>query len=211
MVSGLTFVPNNRTDYLLTAFVQDEIGLVDRRLSMTLGTKMLRTNFTGRRSGAQRTTALDTGGAADRLGSVYPCGANPFRLRGEFLFLDWSPKRHEPYFARFNPNPNFAPEQLNGYEAGSVGLIGKRLYLDLTGFYNHYHDLFSEDLAGGFYRIGPGSEHYLLAGSIRHGLYGYYQRSGNRTGMETGRLLEAARIVFISAHESGKVDRTPGM
>ena len=35
----------------MTAFVQDEIGLLDRRLSLTLGTKLLRTNFTG--SGAE--------------------------------------------------------------------------------------------------------------------------------------------------------------
>ena len=46
VVSGLTFVPAARTDYLLTAFAQDEIRLRDR-LSLTLGTKLLRTNFTG--------------------------------------------------------------------------------------------------------------------------------------------------------------------
>ena len=37
---------NKRTDYLVTGFVQDEIGLVDQRLSLTIGTKLLRTNFT---------------------------------------------------------------------------------------------------------------------------------------------------------------------
>jgi iron complex outermembrane receptor protein len=55
-----------------------------------------------------------------------------------------------PTFARFNANPNFAPEQLNGYEVGYRQLIGKNLYLDLAGFFNHYHDLFSEDITGGF-------------------------------------------------------------
>src|SRR5581483_10436892 len=46
VVSGLTFTPANRTDYLITAFLQDEITLVPDRLAVTLGTKWLRTNFT---------------------------------------------------------------------------------------------------------------------------------------------------------------------
>src|SRR5580704_10825537 len=47
VVSGLQFVPNKRTDYLITAFFQDQIGLVEQRLSLILGTKLLKTNFTG--------------------------------------------------------------------------------------------------------------------------------------------------------------------
>jgi iron complex outermembrane receptor protein len=46
VVSGLTFLPAIRTDRLLTAFVQDEITLVPKVLSLTIGTKLLNTNFT---------------------------------------------------------------------------------------------------------------------------------------------------------------------
>ena len=46
IVTGLQFAPFHRTDYLATGFIQDEIGLVDQRLTLTLGTKLLRTNFT---------------------------------------------------------------------------------------------------------------------------------------------------------------------
>jgi iron complex outermembrane receptor protein len=35
---------------------------------------------------------------------------------------------------------------LNGYELGSRSLAGKNFYVDIAGFYNHYGDLFSEDL-----------------------------------------------------------------
>jgi hypothetical protein len=41
-----------------------------------------------------------------------------------------------PYFARFNANPNFRSEQLNGYEAGYRRLLGRQLYFDVTAFYN---------------------------------------------------------------------------
>lgn len=47
VVSGLTFLPNTRTDQLYTAFLQDDVGVVDERLKLVLGTKVLRTNFSG--------------------------------------------------------------------------------------------------------------------------------------------------------------------
>jgi hypothetical protein len=46
IVSGLTFTPIHRTDELYTGFFQDDISLVRDRLTLTLGTKLLHTNFT---------------------------------------------------------------------------------------------------------------------------------------------------------------------
>ena len=45
VVSGLTFLPIHRTDDLYTGFFQDEISLLQHRLSLTIGTKVLHTNF----------------------------------------------------------------------------------------------------------------------------------------------------------------------
>src|SRR5262249_32767999 len=47
IVSGLYFLPGSRTDQLYTAFLQDDIGLIDDRLLLEVGTKLLRTNYTG--------------------------------------------------------------------------------------------------------------------------------------------------------------------
>src|SRR5581483_7908260 len=47
VVTGLTFVPDARTDQLYTMLLQDEIRLIDHRLPLIAGTKLLRTNFTG--------------------------------------------------------------------------------------------------------------------------------------------------------------------
>jgi iron complex outermembrane receptor protein len=44
-----------------------------------------------------------------------------------------------PFFGRFNANPDFAPEQLNGYEAGYRALIGRNFFVDIAAFWNHYH------------------------------------------------------------------------
>ena len=132
VVSGLQFVPYHRTDYLATGFLQDEIGLVERRLSLTLGTKFLRTNFTnGVDAGAERAASLDAGRQANRLGGLYPRPAHSFRFRGEFLSLGLY-RNHRRTGRRISrasiANPNFAPEQLNGYELGYRRLLGKNLY-----------------------------------------------------------------------------------
>jgi iron complex outermembrane receptor protein len=146
VVSGLQFVPNNRTDYLGTAFVQDQIGLVDQRLSLILGTKMLKTNFTNEVDFEPSVRLLWT---PDENQTIWAAFTHAIRTPSDseenFYLLGYigSTPNGTPYFARFNPNPGFAPEELNGYELGYRRQIGKKIYVDVTGFYNHYHDLFS--------------------------------------------------------------------
>ena len=63
---------------------------------------------------------------------------------------------------------------MNGYELGYRRLLGKKLYIDTTAYYNHYHDLFSEDLAGpAFVETTPAPAHLLLPAQFRNGLLGY--------------------------------------
>jgi iron complex outermembrane recepter protein len=176
VVSGLQFVPNKRTDYLLTAFIQDEIKLVPERLSLTLGSKLLRTNFTSGIDLEPSVRLLWTPGEKQSIWAAFThAERTPSDSEENFYLLGYIGQQNGiPFFARFNPNPNFAPEQLNGYEAGYRRLISKRLYVDLTGFYNHYHNLFSEDLAGGIYlESDPAPVHYLLPARFANGLYGY--------------------------------------
>lgn len=176
VVSGLTFRPNQRTDYLLTAFLQDEIGLIDRRLALTFGTKFLRTNFTSGVDLEPSARLLWTPTEQDSVWAAFthalrtPSDAEEnFDLSGYIT----TTAAGTPFFARFNANPDFAPEQLNGYELGYRRLVGQKLYIDVTGFYNHYHDLFSEDLTGPvFLETDPAPTHLLLPAQFRNGLYG---------------------------------------
>jgi iron complex outermembrane receptor protein len=86
-----------------------------------------------------------------------------------------------PFFARFNANPDFAPEKLNGYEAGYRTLLGKHFFVDLAAFWNHYHDLFSQDLAGPlttatslpFPATAPAGPYALITAQFRNDLYGF--------------------------------------
>ena len=175
VVSGLTFQPAERTDQLFTAFFQDEISLVNDRLSLSIGTKLLKTNFTGAQlepSGRLLWTPTATQ-------SVWVAFTHAVRTpsdaeRDFFLsgFIDVAPNGL-PFFARFNANRNFRSEQLNGYELGYRRLIGKNFYIDLAGFYNHYSDLFSEDITGTpFIETDPQPTHILLPAQFGNGLLG---------------------------------------
>jgi iron complex outermembrane recepter protein len=175
IVSGLYFLPKTRTDELFSAFFQDEIDLLPSRLSLSLGTKLLKTNYTGvqlqpsvrllwtptaRQSvWAAFTHALRTPSDAERA----------FYLSG---FIGVEPNGM-PYFARFNPNPDFHSEELNGYELGYRRLLWQKLYLDVDAYFNHYSDLFSEDIIGAPYvETSPAPTHLLLPAEFGNGLLG---------------------------------------
>jgi iron complex outermembrane recepter protein len=175
IVSGLYFLPKTRTDELFSAFFQDEIALVPDRLSLSLGTKLLKTNYTGvqlqpsvrllwtptknQTFWAAFTHAVRTPSAAERA----------FYLSG---FIGVEPNGM-PFFARFNANPDFRSEELNGYELGYRRLLGKSLYVDLDAFFNHYSDLFSEDIVGApFVETDPAPTHLLLPAEFGNGLLG---------------------------------------
>jgi iron complex outermembrane receptor protein len=175
IVSGLTFEPPQRTDKLLTAFLQDEIGIVENRLSFSLGTKFLRTNFTGLQLEPSARLLWTPTDKQSLWAAFTHAVRTPSDAERNFYLLgliEITPQGL-PYFARFNPNPNFRSEQLNGYEFGYRLLIRKKVYFDVASFYNHYSDLFSEDITGPPYlENNPAPAHLLLPADFGNGLLG---------------------------------------
>ena len=174
VVSGLTFSPLARTDTLYTAFLQDEIELVENRLTISVGTKFLRTNFTGLQ--LQPTgRVLWTPTASQTLWASFTHAVRTPSSAERNFFLSGYIGTYQglPYFARFNANPDFRSEQLNGYELGYRRLLARKIYLDAAFFYNHYSDLFSEDITGATYlETTPSPPHYLLPAEFGNGLLG---------------------------------------
>ncbi|MGH9515075.1 MAG: TonB-dependent receptor plug domain-containing protein [Terriglobales bacterium] len=175
IVSGLFFLPRKRTDELFTAFFQDEIDLLPNRLTLTAGTKLLKTNYTGvqlQPTGRLMWTPTDKQSiwAAFTHAVRTPSDAErAFYLSG---FAGFGPGGI-PFFARFNANPKFRSEELNGYEAGYRYLLRKELYFDLSAFYNHYSDLFSEGVTGGIsVENNPPPTHLLLPAAFGNDLLG---------------------------------------
>jgi iron complex outermembrane recepter protein len=215
VVDGLTFTPSQRTDQLYQGFVQDEISLVKNRLSIIAGTKVLKTNYTGALA-EPSARVLYTPTATQTLWAAYTHGLRtPADVERDFnlsSFLGYAPNGM-PYFASFNANSNFRSEQLNGYELGYRGLEVPNFYVDIAGFYNHYGDLFSEDLVGGpDIETNPAPTHLQLFAQFGNGLV------ASTTGMEVapaGRLKPWWRLrgsySFLDMHvERGKDSKDIG-
>lgn len=181
VVSGLVFDPANRTDYLATGFVEDDINLIDGKLMLTAGSKILRTNYTGF-DFEPSVRLLWTPTDSQTFWTSYTHALRtPSDAEEDFYLSSYlGTANGTELFARFNANPNFAPEKLNAYELGYRQLIRKNVYIDFAGFFNHYHDLFSQDLAGPIFLettlpfpvpVQP-PVHLLLPAQFENDLYG---------------------------------------
>lgn len=175
VLDGLEFLPQQRTDNLFTAFFQDEISLAERRLTFTVGTKLLHTNFTGINF-EPSARLLWTPSERETFWAAYTHAVRTPSDAEENFYLSGFTGTFAnglPVMARFNANPDFAPEQMNGYESGFRRLLGSSFYIDIASFYNHYHDLFDEEIAGAiFLEENPPPEHYLLPAIFGNGLLG---------------------------------------
>ena len=174
VVSGLTFIPATRTDQLYTAFLQDEFQLVPDRLSLTAGTKMLRTNYTGFEFEPSARLMFTPGKSQSIWAAFTHAVRTPSDAEEDFYLSGLTPlQANLPVFARFNGNHGFRPEQMNGVEVGYRQLMGKKMFVDLATFYNHYHDLFDEEITGSiFIESNPAPIHYLLPAQFGNGLLG---------------------------------------
>jgi iron complex outermembrane receptor protein len=193
VASGLTFLPFQRTDTLFTAFGQDEFSLVPGRLALTVGTKLLHTNFTD--IGAEPTARLLwTPNAKQTVWTAFSHALRtPSDAEENFYLLGLvSDASTLPLFARFNANHDFKPEKLDGFELGYRNLVRDNVSVDLAGFFNHYTDLFSEDITGEpFFEATPGPAHLLLPAQFGNGL------RGSTSGVEIApewRLTRALRL-----------------
>ena len=221
VVSGLTFTHIHRTDQLYTAFLQDEIALIPDRLTLTIGTKLLHTNFTEFEAEpsarlAWTITHNQTVWAAFTHAVRTPSDAEEnFTLSG---YIGGTPAGLQA-FAAFLPNPNFAPEQLNGYELGYRRLFGKDVLVDFAGFLNHYHDLFDEEVISDSFSLSdaPPPLHLLLPAQFRNGLLGH------TTGFEIAPEWRPAKfwrlrgsysyldLVLQKSPSSGDIGTIPGI
>ena len=172
LYSGLTFTPSHRTDQLYQGFLQDEITLTPNRVSLIAGAKVLKTNYTGV-LGEPDVRLLYTPTSTQTLWAAYTHAVRtPADVERDFnlsSFLGYSGGL--PIMARFSANPNFRSEQLNGYELGYRASAGPKFYVDLTSFYNHYGDAFSEDLVRAPYvETNPAPTHVLIPAQFGNGL-----------------------------------------
>lgn len=182
VVSGLVFAPLRRNDYTLSAFFEDDITLINNRLMLTAGTKILNTNYLHGVDFQPSVRLLWTPSERQTWWASFTHAVRTPSDAEEDFYLSSliGSANGTPVFARFNANDRFSPEKLNAWEIGYRQVLRRNFYVDLTGFFNRYHNLFSEDVTGGeslqttlpFPSPVPPPTYILLPAQFQNDLYG---------------------------------------
>jgi iron complex outermembrane receptor protein len=216
VATGLIFYPFNQLDYLLSGFLEDDITLAPNKLMLSLGSKVLSTNYTSVAFQPSIRMMWTPSAKASLWASFTHAVRTPSDAEEDFYLSSYlGMSGGLPFFARFNGNKKFSPEQLNGYEAGYRQLLTKNFFIDIATFYNRYHDVFSEDVTSPmilestlpFPVAVPPGLHYIINAEFGNDLYGS-TIGGEIAPMAAYKFLAAARIVFLHQYRFESCPRT---
>lgn len=135
--AGVAFLPDRRTQDLFSIFAQDEIGLRENRVHLTLGTKVEHNDSSGLEVQPNVRLAWTPDDRRTFWGAVSRAVRNPTRLDEDIQFLAGP-------LVILRGDPDFESEKLIAYEAGWRQQVRSDLSLDLAAFYNDYDDLRSQ-------------------------------------------------------------------
>ncbi|MFZ0738061.1 MAG: TonB-dependent receptor [Candidatus Acidiferrales bacterium] len=156
--------PNDDDSQYYNSFVQDEIALVPDRFFLTVGTKLIRDNFTG-------LALLPTARAAYALTSHQTLWAAVSRAVRTPAETDAAIRLNvagfpgpggTPVLVSIVGNPRIKNENLVAYEFGYRTTLGERLSLDLAAYYNDYDNQESTEPAAPFFESTPAPPHIVL-------------------------------------------------
>jgi len=134
----ISFVDPQRSLDLYSAFAQDDIALVDTNLHLTLGSKFEHNDFTGFEVQPSARVVWTPGGRQAWWGAVSRAVRTPSQAESDVVLKTTR--------VAILGNPDMLAEELTAYEMGYRLQPLDRLTLDLSGFYNHYDRLRSEEL-----------------------------------------------------------------
>lgn len=165
----VTFFPESRDDNLFTAFLQDDVTLVEDLLRLTIGAKFEHNDYSGFEL-QPNVRLLWTPGAGHTVWAAVSRAVRiPSRADGGIFFYNDT----YPPLSQYNPDPlplrtaiisspNFRSEELLAYELGyRVQPLGN-LSFDVATFFNTYKRLRNVEPLAPLYPDVP-SPHYLLA------------------------------------------------
>ncbi len=160
----VNFLPHQQTDSVYSGFIQDEIPILENRVSLTVGTKIQHNNFSGldfEPSGRVLWTPSDH---QSFWAAVTRAVRTPSRLDQDLALTGFvSAAPPFPVFLEIQGDPTFKPEQLLGYEGGYRTQVNSHLFVDIASFFNNYNDLQSLGAVSlGFAQSPPPSYTYVL-------------------------------------------------
>ena len=170
-VATLDILPHNRTNSIYSAFAQDEIALVDKRLWLTLGSKLEHNDYTGFEIQPSLRVVWTPTGAQSVWGGVTRAVRTPSRLESDFQysgFLGGTP----PTFVRIVGNPDFVSERIIGYESGYRTALTPDFYVDVAVYHNDHDNLQSLGAYSTVVETNPAPAHLVLIFPYSNGVEG---------------------------------------
>ncbi len=173
----IVFTPGHFTDKLYSSFVQDEIAIVQDRLSLTIGSKFLHNSYSGFEVEPSARILWTPNQRHTVWAAVTRAVRTPSRVE-EDLQLTVIAAPNPLTFYRVVGDRGFSSENLVGYEVGYRSLVKPRFYVDIATFYNNYSHLLSLEPGVPFSETSPAPPHTVVPLFFRNGLL------GNTSGFE---------------------------
>jgi iron complex outermembrane recepter protein len=136
--------PASRTVNLYTAFVQDEIALLDERAHLTLGSKFEHNDFTGFEVQPNVRMTWQTRSGNTVWGAISRAVRTPARGEHDVTLAVIAPSLPPPL--TIQGNDEFRSETLIAYEIGYRFSLAEQVSTDITTFYNDYNKLRTVDI-----------------------------------------------------------------
>lgn len=137
------FFPHDKTSSIYTGFLQDEVTLVPKKLSVTGGAKIEHNNYTGFEIQPTARLLWTRTNRQSFWAAVTRAVRTPSRVDED---IDVSVVVPQPTLAvgEIVGSHDLVPERLLGYELGYRQLVRPNLYVDVATFYNDYDNLVAQ-------------------------------------------------------------------
>ena len=168
IVPTYVFMPSSRTDQLYSAFAQDEISLVQDRLSFTVGAKLFHSSFAGFNTEPSARLLWTPSEHQSFWAAVTRAVETP--SDNEDTLQSTTLRSTDPLSFNVTTGDHVFTSQTNvSYEVGYRQLIETSFSVDLATFYNRYDHLQS---------LEPGTPYPATADGETYTIYPFVNRNG---------------------------------
>jgi iron complex outermembrane receptor protein len=173
VIPTLDFDPRSETGTLFSAFGQDEIQIVPKRVVLTAGAKFEHNNYTGLETQPSVRLAWTPRETQAIWTAVTRAVRTPSRLERDMRLTSFVPANLPiPVFLQVTGSSSFTSEQMIGYEAGYRTRLVPNTYLDLAVFHHDHDDLASFGLGATTVESLPAPVHAVIRFPYVNGIKG---------------------------------------
>jgi iron complex outermembrane receptor protein len=165
MIDGkiASFDPASRGDNLYSSFLQDDIAIVENRLTLTVGSKFQHNAYSGFEYQPSGRLLWAPNAQNSFWTAVSRAVRTPARRDADLrLYFEIPQADGSSMTGLVEGNKEFRAEVEQAYEAGFRTQAARRLSLDIAGFYNQYHRLQNMDAAAPYADFSSGQPQVII-------------------------------------------------